>query len=239
MLPPKFHDWFAARGWQPRAHQLALAEHAALGQSVLLVAPTGGGKTLAGFLPSLIDLAAKPRRTRKSALHTLYISPLKALAVDVARNLQTPIAEMDLPVTVETRTGDTPAARRQRQRYAPPDILLTTPEQLSLLLAHPRARQMFETLRTVVLDELHALYNSKRGDLLALALARLSTLAPGHRRVGLSATVKDPAPLQRYLMPQPAGAPLLSELVIAQGGASPKIEISASESYAPWGGLLA
>ena len=118
------------------------------GESVLLVAPTGGGKTLAGFLPSLIDLADRPKRARKRGLHTLYISPLKALAVDVARNLEAPIAEMDLPVTVETRTGDTPAARRQRQRHAPPDILLTTPEQLALLLAHPaRAADVREPAR--------------------------------------------------------------------------------------------
>src|SRR6201995_1164796 len=231
MLPPKFEHWFAARGWQPRAHQLALVEHAGQGQSVLLVAPTGGGKTLAGFLPTLIDLADKPKRARRAALHTLYISPLKALAVDVARNLDAPIAEMALPVTVETRTGDTPAARRQRQRHIPPDILLTTPEQLSLLIAHPRAREMFENLKTVVLDELHALYNSKRGDLLALALARLSTLAPTHRRVGLSATVKDPAPLQRFLVPQPLQGEALSAIVIAQGGAKPAIGISASDSY--------
>src|SRR5215813_9156343 len=103
MLPPKFHAWFAARGWQPRAHQLALLEHAGRGESVLLVAPTGGGKTLAGFLPSLIDLAGSsnlaaprpgPKRARARKLHTLYISPLKALAVDVARNLDAPIAEM-------------------------------------------------------------------------------------------------------------------------------------------------
>src|ERR1700712_198125 len=221
MLPLQFSDWFAARGWTARAHQLALVDHAERGESVLLVAPTGGGKTLAGFLPSLIDLAQKPKRSRKHSLHTLYISPLKALAVDVARNLDAPVAEMDLPVTVETRTGDTPAARRQRQRHSPPDILLTTPEQLSLLIAHPRAQQMFENLKAVVLDELHALYNSKRGDLLALALARLSTLAPSHRRVGLSATVKDPAPLQRFLVPQPAQGEALSELVIAAGGARP------------------
>ena len=243
-LPKAFQQWFAQRGWHPRAHQLALVDHAARGQSVLLVAPTGGGKTLAGFLPSLIDLAARPKRGRKSALHTLYISPLKALAVDVARNLDAPIAEMDLPVTVETRTGDTPAARRQRQRHTPPDILLTTPEQLSLLVAHPRAAQMFESLKTVVLDELHALTNSKRGDLLALGLARLSTLAPGHRRVGLSATVKDPAPLQRFLVPQPMptaqnNGEALSALVIAQGGAMPQIEISTSDSYVPWAGHLA
>src|SRR5476649_2118639 len=155
MLPQKFHDWFAARGWQPRAHQLALVEHAALGESVLLVAPTGGGKTLAGFLPSLIDLAGfsnlaasrpGPKRARKRGLHTLYISPLKALAVDVARNLDAPVAEMALPVTVETRTGDTSVARRQRQRHSPPDILLTTPEQLGWLLAHPRASQMIERI---------------------------------------------------------------------------------------------
>src|SRR4029079_16421934 len=126
----------------------------------------------------------------------------------------------------------TSAARRQRQRHIPPDILLTTPEQLSLLLAHPRAPKMFETLRTVVLDELHALYNSKRGDLLALALARLQSLAPQHRRVGLSATVQDPAPVRRFLMPQSAGQ--LSQIVIAKGGARPRIEISASDSYVPW-----
>src|ERR1700754_760423 len=113
MLPPQFLEWFASRGWQPREHQLALVAHAARGESVLLVAPTGGGKTLAGFLPSLIDLAGRPKRARKSALHTLYISPLKALAVDVARNLETPVAEMGLPVRVETRTGDTPMGRRQ------------------------------------------------------------------------------------------------------------------------------
>ena len=211
-------DWFAPRGWRIRAHQLALVEHAARGESVLLVAPTGGGKTLAGFLPSLIDLAATPEAARAARLHTLYISPLKALAVDVARNLEAPIAEMGLAVTVETRTGDTPAARRQRQRHAPPDILLTTPEQLALLLAHPRApSRCSRACKTVVLDELHALYNSKRGDLLALGLARLRTLAPGHRRVGLSATVADPAPLQRFLVPQPMDGEALSRAGDRQG----------------------
>jgi ATP-dependent Lhr-like helicase len=239
MLPPRFQDWFAAKGWTPRPHQLALVETAQRGESVLLVAPTGGGKTLAGFLPSLIDLTDRPKRARASRLHTLYISPLKALAVDVARNLEAPIAEMELTATVETRTGDTPTARRQRQRHAPPDFLLTTPEQLALLIAHPRAPQMFEHLKTVVLDELHALYNSKRGDLLALGLARLSQLAPGHRRVGLSATVADPKPLQRFLLPQPMEGEALAELVIAKGGAKPQIAISASDSYVPWAGHLA
>ena len=244
MLPPLFQDWFATKGWTVRPHQLALAQGRS---SVLLVAPTGGGKTLAGFLPSLIDLAGfdhlaaprpGPKRARK-ILHTLYISPLKALAVDVARNLETPVADMGLAVRVETRTGDTPAARRQRQRHIPPDILLTTPEQLALLIAHPQAAKLFAGLKTVVLDELHALYNSKRGDLLALGLARLAQLAPGHRRIGLSATVADPAPLRRFLMPQPMEGEALSELVVARGGAKPRIAISASDSYVPWAGHLA
>jgi ATP-dependent Lhr-like helicase len=239
MLPDAFEDWFAARGWRPRPHQLALVEHARKGDSVLLVAPTGGGKTLAGFLPSLMDLAGRSRRPKKPGLHTLYISPLKALAVDVARNLETPVAEMGLAVRIETRTGDTKLARRQRQRHAPPDILLTTPEQLALLLAHPTAPRLFETLQAVVLDELHALTNSKRGDLLALGLARLSILAPGHRRIGLSATVKDPAPLRRYLLPQIGGAEHLAELVVAAGGARPRIEIAESDAYVPWAGHLA
>jgi ATP-dependent Lhr-like helicase len=204
----------------------------------LLVAPTGGGKTLAGFLPSLIDLASLPAR-RPRALHTLYISPLKALAVDVTRNLEIPVAEMGLAVKVESRTGDTPHSRRLRQRHSPPDILLTTPEQLALLLAAPGAKLMFASLKTVVLDELHALHNSKRGDLLSLGLARLQTLAPAHRRVGLSATVADPAPLRKFLVPQPPNGEAFSEVVIGQAGAKPEIKISASDSYVPWAGHLA
>jgi len=238
-LPPVFANWFAAKGWSPRPHQLALVEHAQAGESVLLVAPTGGGKTLAGFLPSLIDLSAPHKRSRARHVHTLYVSPLKALAVDVARNLETPAAEMDLDIRIETRTGDTPTSRRQRQKRLPPDILLTTPEQLSLLLSGKDAPIFFGKLRAVVLDELHALYNSKRGDLLALALSRLATLAPQHRRIGLSATVKDPAPLQRFLVPQPPNSKAQSELVLGQGGAKPSIEILASDAYVPWAGHLA
>ncbi len=105
---------------------------------------------------------------RSAGLHTLYISPLKALAVDIARNLERPVAEMQLPIKVETRTGDTPVSRRQRQRRYPPDILLTTPEQLALLLASADAPFLFSSLKRIVLDELHALVTSKRGDLLSL-----------------------------------------------------------------------
>ena len=143
---------------------------------------------------------------REGGLHTLYISPLKALAVDIARNLETPVAEMKLPIRIETRTGDTPASKRQRQRRDPPHILLTTPEQLALILASPDAPFLFGSLRRVVLDELHALVTSKRGDLLSLGLARLFALAPDLTSVGLSATVAEPDDLRRYLLPQPQSA---------------------------------
>ncbi|WP_293380253.1 DEAD/DEAH box helicase, partial [Phenylobacterium sp. SCN 70-31] len=196
LLPPRFRAWFAERGWTPRPHQIEMVARGRAGRDVLLIAPTGGGKTLAGFLPSLIELSERPpANTPPGAprgLHTLYISPLKALAVDVERNLNAPIAEMGLPIVAESRTGDTGLARRQRQRVKPPDILLTTPEQLALLCAWEGARAYFEDLRCVVLDEIHTLHGSKRGDLLALDLARLQVLAPDMRRVGLSATVDDP-----------------------------------------------
>src|ERR1700682_2474191 len=190
LLPEAFVRWFESRGWTPRTHQLELLAKARAGRSVLLIAPTGAGKTLAGVLPPVGDLAPRPRPSNE--LHTLYISPLKALAVDVARNLERPVVEMALPVRIETRTGDTPVSKRTRQRRHPPDILLTTPEQVALLLASADAPHLFGTVRRIVLDELHALVTSKRGALLSLGLARLFRLAPRAVTVGLSATVADP-----------------------------------------------
>ncbi|HEX5262568.1 MAG TPA: DEAD/DEAH box helicase, partial [Phenylobacterium sp.] len=199
LLPQRFADWFASRGWSPRAHQLAMVERAQAGRDALLIAPTGGGKTLAGFLPSLIELSQRPPPNGPASLHTLYISPLKALAVDVERNLSAPILQMGLPITAESRTGDTGISRRQRQRVKPPEILLTTPEQLALLCAWEGARLYFEDLRCVILDEIHTLHASKRGDLLALDLARLAQFAPNMRRVGLSATVDDPEVIKAWM----------------------------------------
>ncbi len=241
-LPEPFASWFAGRGWTPRGHQLALLAQAAAGRSTLLIAPTGAGKTLAGFLPSLVALTATagtPRRPH--ALHTLYISPLKALATDVARNLLAPLDEIGLLIRVETRTGDTPPARRARQRQRPPEILLTTPEQLALMLSHADAGQLFGALQTVILDELHALAASKRGDLLALGLARLQRLAPAAIRIGLSATVARPSELRAYLAPQPAGgtATALADLVVAEGGAAAEIRILETEDSLPWSGHTA
>src|SRR5215470_5727071 len=236
LLPEAFGHWFAQRGWTPRAHQLALLAKAREGRSALLIAPTGGGKTLAGFLPTLVELSGRPRPARAGGLHTLYISPLKALAVDIARNLEKPVAEMGLPIRIETRTGDTPVSRRQRQRRDPPDILLTTPEQLALLLASPDGPLLFGTLRRIVLDELHSIVMSKRGDLLSLGLARLFRLAPGLTTVGLSATVAQPDDLRRFLVPQPLMGAALADLVVAQAGAPPEVSMLPPGEDLPWAG---
>ena len=269
-MPDIFTRWFASRGWTPRAHQLDLFAKVCAGRSVLLIAPTGGGKTLAGFLPTLVELSgasarqaeiapASPRSDalmregskpegplqkffsggrhmrHRGGLHTLYISPLKALAVDIARNLEAPVAEMALPIRVETRTGDTPHSKRQRQRRDPPDVLLTTPEQLALLLASTDAPYLFGSLRRVVLDELHALVTSKRGDLLSLGLARLFRLAPHLTSVGLSATVAEPDELCRFLVPQCHGA-ARADLILAEGGAVPNVSMLDSSERLPWAG---
>ena len=231
LLPTVFTDWFAARGWQPRSHQLAVLEATRYGRSCLVIAPTGGGKTLAGFLPSLVDLAT---HGGGNGLHTLYVSPLKALTVDIKRNLEAPVAEMKLKLRLEARTGDTPSHRRQRQRRDPPDILLTTPESLALLLSYPDADRIFGNLRYVVADELHAMAGTKRGDQLALGMARLSAIAPGHRRIGLSATVAEPARLEGYLGPSGTVA-----RVIGRGGVKPDIRILVSGERVPWAGHTA
>ena len=230
-LPSPFAEWFAARGWQPHAHQLELLDLDRAGRSALLVAPTGGGKTLAGFLPSLVELAASPA----AGLHTLYVSPLKALAVDIHRNLTEPLAEMGLPITVETRTGDTPAAKRQRQRKTPPQMLLTTPESLALLISYTDADKIFAGLSRVVIDELHALAGNKRGDLLGLGLARLRALAPGCRIVGLSATVADEQALADWLVAEPGTA----AIVRGRAGSAAQIDILETREYLPWSGHMA
>jgi ATP-dependent Lhr-like helicase len=242
-LPERFRAWFAGRGWAPRPHQIDLLASARGGKSTLLIAPTGAGKTLAGFLPSLVDLAERGAQKPGQPIfgpHTLYISPLKALAVDIARNLEAPVSEMDLPVRLETRTGDTPAHKRQRQKYNPPDMLLTTPEQIALLIAARDAERFFKGLKFVIFDELHSLVTSKRGDLLSLGLARLRKLAPDLQTIGLSATVAEPDDLRAWLVPQAGdGERQLSGLIRIADGAKPKLEILESESRLPWSGHTA
>ncbi len=231
-LPERFTDWFADRGWAPHRHQLEVISAVRSGRSVLLIAPTGGGKTLAGFLPSLVDLAETADGL--DDLHTLYISPLKALTVDVHRNLTTPIADMGLAIQAETRTGDTPSHKRQRQRQRPPHILLTTPESLALLMTYADAPRMFRRLKCVVIDELHAMAGTKRGDQLALCLARLSTLSPDATRIGLSATVAYPDALAAWLG---SGG---RDVHLIRGGGDKKavVRIQETKGELPWSGHI-
>ena len=229
-LPPPLADWFATRGWRPRRHQLDMLREGRAGRHALLVATTGAGKTLAGFLPTLAELIEAPTE----GLHTLYVSPLKALAVDIQRNLVTPIDDMGLTLRVETRTGDTPSDRKARQRVKPPQILLTTPESLSLLLIYPDSFTMFEGLRTIVVDEVHAFATGKRGDLLSLCMARLQRISPGLRRVALSATVADADGYRAWLAPDGD----IDQVAMVQGeaGADPDISILLPEDRVPWSG---
>ena len=259
-LPPIIADWFASRGWSVRRHQLEMCDAAGAGQHALLVAATGAGKTLAGFLPTLAELIEPARMQRAPAqagvhsgagaigprptpgrtpaqydtLHTIYISPLKALAVDVQRNLLTPIEDMGLPIRVEARTGDTPSDRKARQRARPPHILLTTPESLSLLLSHEDSLLMFAGLRRVIIDEVHAFANGKRGDLLSLSMARLQTIAPDMQRVALSATVADPDAYRAWLAPY--GDIDTVQLVEGEAAAPPNLQIMLPEGRVPWAG---
>ncbi|WP_275431438.1 ligase-associated DNA damage response DEXH box helicase [Sphingomonas longa] len=223
-------DWFAARGWRPRRHQWDMLAEGRAGRHALLVATTGAGKTLAGFLPTLTELIEVPTE----GLHTLYVSPLKALAVDIQRNLVTPVEEMGLDIRVETRTGDTPSDRKARQRVKPPHILLTTPESLSLLLSYPDSLTMFAGLRTIVVDEVHAFATGKRGDLLSLCMARLQRIAPAMRRVALSATVADADGYRAWLAPD--GDIDTVSLVQGEPGADPDISILLPEDRVPWAG---
>ena len=239
-LPPEIAAWFAARGWQPRAHQLAMLAADDAGRHALLTADTGAGKTLAGFLPTLAAFA--PSRLAGApppqGLHTLYVSPLKALAADVERNLLDPVTQIGLNLTIETRSGDTPAERKARQRARPPHILLTTPESLSLLLSYPESAELFASLQRIVIDEVHAFAIGKRGDLLALSLSRLQAIAPGARRTALSATLADPQAYRRWLAPGGNGDAV--KLIEGEPGARPRIEILVPDGERmPWSGHAA
>jgi len=223
-LPTPLTDWIAAKGWSLHPHQTEMLARANA-PATLLIAPTGGGKTLAGFLPTLAELGQNPA----PGLHTLYISPLKALTADIRRNLRTPIEGANLQIRVEDRTGDTTQTARKRQRADPPHILLTTPESLALLLSYEDSAKIFANLQRVIIDELHALAESKRGDQLTLLLARLQTLRPNLRRIGLSATVEDPPALAQYLSPN-------TQILQADPGPNPDISMLSTPQPPPWSG---
>lgn len=219
-VPSIFRDWFAARDWSIRDYQSDMVDAFARGRDTLLIAPTGGGKTLAGLLPSLIDLHDKAEDA-PAKLHTLYISPLRALTNDIERNLMKPIDELGLPIKVGLRTGDTKSHVRTKQKKASPDILLTTPESLMLLLSYENAPEYFADLKCVVIDEMHSFSTGKRGDFTALAMARLKTLAPGHVRFGLSATIASPTDAAKWLGPKDQPADLI-EII---GDTPPELDI--------------
>jgi ATP-dependent Lhr-like helicase len=230
-IPNYLDNWFQQKGWSLHVYQRQMFDHYAAGQSTLLIAPTGGGKTLASFLPGLIDIVVR----NAIGLQILYISPLKALTTDIQRNLLAPINEMQLKVTVETRTGDTSSYRRLRQRKKPPHILLTTPESLMLLLSYPDAAEYFKGLKLVIVDELHNFATTKRGDLLALGLAKLSAYAPLSIRFGLSATIADPESYAAWLGKniQPA------KLLIATSKQKPTVSILTDGTKIPYSGFMA
>jgi ATP-dependent Lhr-like helicase len=230
MLPEALAGWFAARGWRVRSHQLEMLAAAQEGQNALLVADTGAGKTLAGFLPTLVE-AAEGRIGE--GLHTIYVAPLKALARDVRRGLLLPVEDLRLPLRIETRSGDTPSERKARQRANPPHVLLTTPESLALLASYPESAALFATVKRVVVDEIHAFAQGKRGDLLALTLARIQALAPGMVRVGLSATLADPSGFCRWLAPD-------TRLVLGDPGVPAHVEVMVPDGQCmPWSGHAA
>ncbi|WP_051279619.1 ligase-associated DNA damage response DEXH box helicase [Hellea balneolensis] len=230
-VPKLFETWFTAQGWSVRDYQRQMVQAFTRSEDTLLIAPTGGGKTLAGFLPSLIELSRK-EASLKPKLHTLYISPLRALTNDIERNLNRPIAELSLPIRVGVRTGDTKSYQRAKQRKTPPDILLTTPESLMLLLSYPDAETYFSSLQTVIIDELHSFSSNKRGDFTSLALSRLKTLAPDHIRFGLSATIADETSAAKWL--GPSGSP--ANIISVSGDTPPELTIMEGKTRYPLGG---
>ena len=226
-LPQKFENWIETRNWVLRPHQIEVLNNSKR-HSQLLIAPTGSGKTLSGFLPTLIELDS----SEFSGLHTIYVSPLKALASDIKRNLMIPIEEIGLNIRVEDRTGDTKAAIKRRQRVDPPHILLTTPESLALLISFPESKTLFANLKRIVIDEIHALVESKRGHQLILAISRLQSLCTNVRKIGLSATVDRPEEIANFISENKADCPV----IFAKSGIDPDISMLQTKTPPPWAG---
>jgi ATP-dependent Lhr-like helicase len=207
---PLVAEWFTNRFGKPTEPQIAGWREIRTGRNVLISAPTGSGKTLAAFLICLDGLVRAARaQTLADETQVLYVSPLKALSNDIQKNLDGPLAEIaELaklrgvllpPIRTAVRTGDTPAADRQRMRKQAPHILVTTPESLFILLTAESSRKMLRSVRTVIVDEIHAVADDKRGSHLALTLARLNTVAGAPQRIGLSATVRPIEEVAAYL----------------------------------------
>ena len=243
-------DWFGAQGWRPSAFQREVWRRYRAGESGLIHTPTGSGKTLAAFGGPLIEALAagevvapvaagkKPRRRtdRAKALRVLWVTPLRALALDTARALREPIAALGIDWQVAMRTGDASARDRRLAKDGKAEVLVITPESLALLLSYPDTAASFATLRVVVVDEWHELLGNKRGVLLQLCLARLRALAPEARHWGLSATLGNLDEARAVLLPHRPDAAIVA-------GARPRpvtVEtlIPPPGARLPWAGYL-
>lgn len=235
MIAPRLSAWMAGKGWTPLPFQEAAWALYADGASGLIHAPTGTGKTLAAFLGPLSHWIDDPD---PAPLQLIWITPLRALAVDTQRSLLDVLEENRLPGSIGLRTGDTPAAERQRQRRRPPTVLVTTPESLTLLLSYTDAASTFSRVQAVVVDEWHELMGSKRGVQTELALARLRAFSPGLRTWGLSATLGNLEEAHDVLLGCNAAAP--RNLVQGAPAKSVRIDtvLPAAMDRFPWAGHL-
>src|SRR5262245_17898352 len=230
---PFVSDWFAAALGAPTAAQVRGWASIAQGNHTLIAAPTGSGKTLAAFLFAIDELVRESLAgPLPDEVRVLYVSPLKALSTDIHKNLEEPrqgiaavAAARGLPsprITAAVRTGDTSAAARAAMVKTPPHILVTTPESLYLLLTSARSRQMLATVRTVIVDEIHAVIGTRRGAHLALSLERLQRVTGRPlQRIGLSATQKPIEDVARWLVGAAEAAPHDDCTIVDEGHGRP------------------
>ena len=220
--------WLKKKGWSLYDHQIETLSLIKKGFDVILHAPTGGGKTIGGFMPSIDDFINNNYKSQE--FHTLYISPLKALTTDVQRNLLNPINDLKINIKVETRTSDTSTYNKAKQIKKPPNFLMTTPESFALLMARTDVVNLFKNLKFVIIDELHTFFDSKRGHLLSLNVARLRSIKP-FQVIGLSATLKNTNLAKKYLSNNKN-----TKLVSTHSKAAPEITILNSGNRIPWSG---
>ena len=220
--------WLKKKGWSLYDHQIETLRLIKKGFDVILHAPTGGGKTIGGFMPSIDDFINNNYKSQE--FHTLYISPLKALTTDVQRNLLNPINDLKINIKVETRTSDTSTYNKAKQIKKPPNFLMTTPESFALLMARTDVINLFKNLKFVIIDELHTFFDSKRGHLLSLNVARLRSIKP-FQVIGLSATLKNTNLAKKYLSNNKN-----TKLVSIQSKVAPEITILNSGNRIPWSG---
>ena len=226
----QIQHWLNQKGWKLYNHQLEVIKQSFFGNNILLNSPTGSGKTLAGFLPSLIDLL---KNKKQPELHTLYISPLKSLTYDIERNLLKPIEEAKLKISIESRTGDTSYKKKKLQIINPPNILATTIETFALLMSEKKSYNFFQNLKFIIIDEIHSILNTKRGELLSLNLSRLNTMTLRHQTILLSATISNPDEASNYFTKTKC------KLIKIKDKKPPQIKILYSSNTIPWSGHMA